>query len=86
MGRSTGGRLAGTVVGITVTCAGTVAAHGGHAVHRDGGPLALFVVGVAVLGASVYLDANDAVSRRTADVGVLVGLLAVLAAIPWNWL
>lgn len=86
---SAAARLAGVVVAAALAVASPVLAHEGeqHAARDPvGGPIALFLAGLVVLGSSAYLDANGAVSRRAADAGVGLGLLAVLVAIPWYWL
>lgn len=64
------------------------AAHGSEDAGLHSGPIAaaLFVAGVGVLGASVYLDHARDVDRRLADAGVAVGLVAVLASIAAAWL
>jgi hypothetical protein len=41
----------------------------------------LFLAGVFVLGTTVYLDYRDMLSRRLANVGVGIGVLAVLAGL-----
>lgn len=80
-------RFAPAVVGVLAS-SGTALAHEGHGTgpQQGWGPLALFVGGAAVLGASVYLDANGVVSRRAADAGVGLGLLGLVAAVPLYWL
>lgn len=82
-----------TVGGVILSCSTPALAHGDgrHAAHSSWGlpawgPLALFAGGVVVLAASVFLDARDAVARRYADGGVLLGLLAVVTSIPLYWL
>lgn len=44
-------------------------------------PPVLFLAGVFVLGTTVYLDYRDMLSRRLANVGVGIGVLAVLAGL-----
>ena len=61
-----------------------VLAHTGHAEH--GGvdpavPAAVFVAGLAFLGAGVYLDRRADVEAVYADLGVGMGVLAVLGSI-----
>jgi hypothetical protein len=41
----------------------------------------LFLVGAAVLGTSVYLDARATIDRQYADAGVFAGIIAILASI-----
>jgi len=61
--------------------------------HDDGGglhgvvlPAGVFLLGVVVLGASVALDARDAVDARYADAGVLLGAVCVIASIGIFWI
>lgn len=61
--------------------------------HDDGGglhglvlPAGVFLLGVVVLGASVALDARDAVDARYADAGVLVGAVCLIASIGIFWI
>ena len=51
--------------------------------HREVSPLppVVFLAGVFVLGTVVYLDYRDRLGRRLADLGVGVGVLAILAGI-----
>lgn len=89
MTRAATARRLATAAAVAVLAYATPAlAHsGGDAdpVHTWGPP-ALFVAGFVLLGASVALDARDVVPARYADVGVGVGVFAVLVAIPWYWL
>lgn len=57
-----------------------------HADHQTQGidpaiPAAVFVSGLAFLGAGVYLDRREDVASRYADAGVGLGILAVLGSI-----
>lgn len=62
-------------------------AHGSESgIHGTLLPVGLFLAGVVVLGAAVYLDAAERVDRRVADAGVLVGVVSVLASIAVYWL
>lgn len=44
-------------------------------------PPVVFLAGVLVLGTAVYLDYRDMLSRRLANVGVGLGVLAVLVGL-----
>lgn len=54
--------------------------------HSPAVAAALFLVGVAVLAASIYLDYVDRAGRRTTDAGVAVGVLCVLGSILALWI
>lgn len=74
-------RRAVVVVLAVLACSGRAAAHsGGGGPHAWLGP-AGFLVGVAVAGAAVVLDARDAVAPRYADVGVFAGVAVALAGL-----
>lgn len=66
-----------------------VAAHTGHGHEGMAVPLlsaGIFLAGIAVLGGSLYADHRHLVGRRTADVGVVLGIWAGLAGITLFWL
>lgn len=79
-------RVTGATAGLALV-AGTALAHAGH---NDSGTdfvtPTLFVVGLGVLGVSVYLERVRDVERRLADVGFFAGLLLVVAALALYWL
>lgn len=72
-----------------VATATPVAAHPGHG-HRGVAvpvlPAGLFLLGVAVLGGSLYADHRHLIGRRTADAGVVLGIWAGLTGITLFWL
>lgn len=72
------------VLTVLVAVSGSAAAHPGHG-HQAGAaawlPAVLFLLGVGVLGASLYADEADAVPDRLSDLGVALGLLGVLAGV-----
>jgi hypothetical protein len=74
-----------TVVGLSMS----VAAHSGHG-HRESAVPALagtlVVSGVVVLGGSIYADHRHLIGRRTADVGVVVGVIVAATGIAWVWI
>lgn len=58
-------------------------AHTTETAHHEPSPIppVVFLAGVLVLGTAVYLDAHDAIERWRADLGVGIGVLAILAGI-----
>lgn len=73
--------------------AGTALAHGGEEsssgldlLHSRAVAAALFLLGVVVLGVSIYLDYVDRAGRRATDAGVAVGVLCVLGSVLALWL
>jgi hypothetical protein len=70
---------------MTGTAGGFAAAagHTGHSVHwaDPAVGLAVFASGVCFLGAGLYLDGREDVARVYSDLGVGIGILAVLAAV-----
>ena len=71
------------VAGVVATCSGTALAHGGETTgpHDALPAVGLFLVGAAVLAASVYLDSRATIDRQYADAGVFAGIIAILASI-----
>ncbi len=54
--------------------------------HSPAVAAALFLVGVGVLGVSIYLDYEGRASRQVTDAGVAVGTLCVLASGAALWI
>jgi len=52
-------------------------------VHHEPSPIppVVFLAGVFVLGTAVYLDSRDRLGRRAANLGVGIGVVAVLTGI-----
>lgn len=74
------------ILAFPATFARPALAHGGGSgLHATWLPFAVFLFGVTVLAACVALDHREAVDRRTADAGVLLGVGCVLAAIGIFW-
>jgi uncharacterized membrane protein YhiD involved in acid resistance len=79
-------RLGGRVLALlptTTELPGAVLGHTGHETHGidPAIPAAVFVAGLAFLGAGVYLDRREDVAPVYADVGVGLGILAVIASV-----
>lgn len=75
------GRSILALVVAVVACSGRALAHGGGGgTHAWAGPTA-FLVGVAVAGVAVALDARDAVAPGRADLGVFAGGALALAGL-----
>ena len=72
------------VAGVLVAIA-SAAAHEGHGGHGSSGlgtlPSLTFLLSLAVVSIAVYLNHRGAVDGRWADVGVLLGVLGVIASI-----
>lgn len=67
--------------------AGTALAHAGHnESSTDFVTPTLFVVGLGILGATLYLERIRDIKRQFADVGFFFGLLLVVAALANYWL
>jgi hypothetical protein len=67
----------------TSAVSGPVLGHTGHETHGidPAIPAAVFVAGLAFLAAGIYLDRRDDVAPIYADVGVGIGVLAVIASV-----
>lgn len=78
-------RRLGSLLATLVLATGTAMAHTGHE-HAGSGTdpllqLALVGGGVLVLGTSAYLDHADQVDERLANLGVLLGIVGLMAGI-----
>lgn len=78
-------RRLGSLLATLLLATGTVVAHAGEE-HAETGtdpllPLALVGGGVLVLGTSAYLDHADQRDDRLANLGVLLGIVGLLAGI-----
>lgn len=78
-------RRLGSVLTTLLLATGTAVAHTGHE-HAGSGtdpllPLALVGAGVLVLGTSAYLDHADQLDDRLANLGVLLGIVGLMAGI-----
>lgn len=87
------GRRAGAAAVALFALADPVLAHGGEEsasgldlLHSRTVAAALFLVGVAVLAASISLDYVGRAGRRATDAGVAVGVLCVLGSVAALWL
>lgn len=67
---------------------GSVRAHGGATTTgaHDLAAVVLFLLGVVAVGAGVSLERWRDIDRRSVDVAVLLGVVAVLAAPAVYWL
>ncbi|QCC51179.1 hypothetical protein [Halapricum salinum] len=72
-----------SVLSVLVVAVQPTLAHTTETAHHEPSPLppVMFLAGVFVLGTAVYLDSRDALDRWLADLGVGVGVLAILAGI-----
>lgn len=74
-----------TVASVLVATA-PVVAHENHASHDSSGlagvfPPVVFLVSVLIVSTAVYLDHQKELDNRWADVGVVVGVLGVVASL-----
>lgn len=80
-------RRLGVLFTLLLVATTPASAHTGHSVHV--GTVvgaAAFLLGVVLLGASVYLDETDRVDPGRADQGVFAGLIGLVVGVALLWL